>query len=182
MVLICRFTTSGITVVAGTTTLNSGGTSYSVSRIVVHPQYDSATVENDISLVRTASAIAFGNLVSSLPISSGEVGAGFQAVLSGWGTTVLNGATPNNLQYLNLVTVTNSVCAAAHAPDPVFSSNICTFTRSGEGACHGDSGGPLVVQNILVGVVSWGNPCANGYPDVFARVSSFVDWIQSNAT
>lgn len=171
-----------MTVFAGTTTLNSGGTAYSVSRIVSHPEYNSQTIENDISLIRTATSIEFGDLVSSIPIASGDVGAGFQAVLSGWGTTYLSGPLPNNLQFLNLLTVSNAQCAEAHAPYDVFDSNICTLTQAGEGACHGDSGGPLVVQNILVGVVSWGNPCANGYPDVFTRVSSFVEWIQSNAT
>lgn len=41
----------------------------------------------------------------------------------------------------------------------------------------GDSGGPLVENNILVGVVSWGSPCAAGDPDVFTRIHSFVPWI-----
>lgn len=108
------------------------------------------------------------------------------AVLSGWGTLSFEGALPNNLQCLNLTTIANSECATAHSnatyPYPVFDSNICTFTEYGQGACHGDSGGPLVVNNVLVGVVSWGQPCGVGYPDVFTRVSSFVSWIQENAT
>lgn len=124
----------------------------------------------------------FGDLVSSLPIAAGDVGAGYQAVLSGWGSTYLNGALPNNLQFLNLMIIDNSECASSHYPFDVFDSNICTFTQNGEGACHGDSGGPLVVQNILVGVVSWGTPCAVGDPDVFTRISSFAEWIQTSAT
>lgn len=35
--------------------------------------------------------------------------------------------------------------------------------------------------NTTVGIVSWGEPCGVGYPDVFTRVSSYVDWIQKNA-
>lgn len=118
--------------------------------------------------------------MGSLPIAAGEVGGGFEAVLSGWGGTYAGSPLPNNLQYVNLRTLSNSECSQTWSG--IFNSNICTFTKTGEGACNGDSGGPLVVQNILVGVVSWGSPCAVGYPDVFTRVPSFADWIVDNAT
>lgn len=42
----------------------------------------------------------------------------------------------------------------------------------------GDSGGPLVVSGELVGLVSWGIPCGQGYPDVFTRVSEFSGWVK----
>ena len=49
--------------------------------------------------------------------------------------------------------------------------------------CQGDSGGPFVCEEnghfVLHGAVSWGNPrCeAESSYTVFARVSSYVDWI-----
>lgn len=48
-----------------------------------------------------------------------------------------------------------------------------------------DIGGPLANFNNkskieLVGIVSFGIPCAKGYPDAYTRVSFYVDWI--NAT
>lgn len=132
--------------------------------------------------MRTSTNINFGTLVSSLPISSSNVGGGVVATLSGWGTLANNGEAPNNLQYIQLRTISEAVCETAHFPNPTFPSQICTYTDYGEGACHGDSGGPLVVSNVLVGVVSWGRPCGVGYPDVFTRISSFVSWIQDNAT
>jgi trypsin len=50
---------------------------------------------------------------------------------------------------------------------------------------QGDSGGPLVHvsggQAIVVGVVSFGNGCADPYvPGVYARVTKFLGWIQAN--
>lgn len=42
---------------------------------------------------------------------------------------------------------------------------------------QGDSGGPLVANGSQIGIVSFGRPCAVGYPDVYTRVSSFTSWI-----
>lgn len=63
---------------------------------------------------------------------------------------------------------------------PLMNKNICTENTKGQGACKGDSGGPLVdkKKNELVGIVSWGLPCAkDGKPDVYTRVSSYLNWI-----
>ena len=44
----------------------------------------------------------------------------------------------------------------------------------------GDSGGPLVAENkVLIGIISWGVPCSMGYPDVYTRITSYHDWIDS---
>lgn len=43
---------------------------------------------------------------------------------------------------------------------------------------QGDSGGPLAENGKVVGIVSWGMPCARGYPDVYTRVFSFKNWIE----
>lgn len=50
---------------------------------------------------------------------------------------------------------------------------------------QGDSGGPLILKKgnraIQIGIVSFSIPCAvPGYPDVFTRVSKYIDWISKN--
>ena len=50
-----------------------------------------------------------------------------------------------------------------------------------------DSGGPMVTQEnnryALIGVVSWGVDCNNpNYPEVYARVTSVKNWIQTIAS
>ncbi len=32
-------------------------------------------------------------------------------------------------------------------------------------------------QYIIVGIISFGFKCASGYPGIYSRVSSFIDWI-----
>lgn len=52
---------------------------------------------------------------------------------------------------------------------------------------QGDSGGPFSLsrngQNIQVGIVSFGLSlgCELGWPTVFTRVTSYLDWIESNS-
>lgn len=67
--------------------------------------------------------------------------------------------------YLRIATITASMlCANA--------------TQPARDACQGDSGGPLVSNNLLVGIVSWGEGCAElSYPGVYTRVSSYYSWI-----
>ena len=52
----------------------------------------------------------------------------------------------------------------------------------GKGGCQGDSGGPFVCNEggkwVLRGAVSWGHSmCRTDHYTVFARVSSFIGWI-----
>lgn len=52
---------------------------------------------------------------------------------------------------------------------------------------QGDSGGPLLHQLangrwVNIGIVSWGIRCGDpGYPGIYTRVTSYLDWIFANA-
>ena len=75
----------------------------------------------------------------------------------------------------------------------IFSSGVTTnqlcagYDLGGISSCQGDSGGPLFHstsdgRNVLVGITSFvsGRGCAApGYPAVYARVASYIDWIRS---
>ena len=70
--------------------------------------------------------------------------------------------------------------------DTAYDSNsmVCAGYTGEESTCQGDSGGPLVSINgnehTLVGIGSFIDfPCGNPeYPDVYARVSSAIDWME----
>ncbi|KAJ8704766.1 hypothetical protein PYW08_012086 [Mythimna loreyi] len=72
---------------------------------------------------------------------------------------------------------------------------ICTSGNNGWGACGGDLGGPLVIQNyynttsknytgsdMLIGVTTIMSPfgCQTSFATGYARVTSYLDWIQRN--
>jgi len=68
----------------------------------------------------------------------------------------------------------------------VSNTEICAGSPgTGKDSCYGDSGGPLVAKLPdgsfrQVGIVSWGYECGHPvFPGIYARVSSFVPWIDS---
>lgn len=94
----------------------------------------------------------------------------------------------SKLQEVQLPTVNQSTCSKGNSFFKAIDneSMLCAgfggnSTASG---CNGDSGGPLVCKEggkfVLRGAVSWGIPgCPAGETySVFARVSSFVNWIE----
>lgn len=166
-------------VLAGATKLSQGGDTYDVSQVILHEDYDIYNLKNDIALIKTDSLISFSSKVSPLPFGNSYIGEDVNVTATGWGLTEYpDYDRPDNLQYISLKTIDNEDCIFDGLSFPVLDSNICTLTTSGEGVCKGDSGGPLVANGKLVGIVSWGNPCANGKPDVYTRVSYYIDWIR----
>ncbi|XP_073910579.1 myeloblastin [Castor canadensis] len=109
--------------------------------------------------------------VAQLPRQDQPLPQGTQCLAMGWGRLGTRAPTPRVLQELN-VTVVTFLCRP---------HNVCTLVpRRSAGICFGDSGGPLVCDGVLQGVDSFViRECATRqYPDFFARVSLYVDWIQ----
>src|SRR5882757_7029704 len=80
----------------------------------------------------------------------------------------------------------DSVCATIYSPIYNSTVELCGGSGKGKGVCTGDSGGPLqcVASDgkwYQFGITSYGGPCGD-YPDVFAKVVSFADWIEKTIT
>lgn len=133
-------------------------------------------------MIQTVATIPTTATIAPAALASAHTGGGISAIISGWGQTSHPGNLASDLQYLTVQTLTNTECRgrlSAGNAARVFDNTICTFTRAGQGTCMGDSGGPLVVANTLIGAVSWGVACAQGFPDIYARISSHRAWINS---
>lgn len=92
------------------------------------------------------------------------------------------GYTYDNLHWIALTTISNPICVSMHGDSDaakITDASLCTYTTVGQGTCTGDSGGPLVYNNELVGIISWGVPCARGVPDVYTRISSVFSWVKT---
>ena len=99
---------------------------------------------------------------------------------SGFGITYYEGETkPDTLLHANMKYVSNADCVSTpyEYDSGDITNNMMCAAEPGKDTCQGDSGGPLYDSdnNVLVGVVSWGEGCADEeYPGVYARVSAQV--------
>ncbi|XP_042553155.1 neutrophil elastase-like [Dipodomys spectabilis] len=137
--------------------------------------YDPTRLLNDIVVLQlTGSATINANVqVARLPAQGQGVGNGTQCLAMGWGRLGTNQPVPSVLQELN-VTVVTSQCRRG--------VNVCTIVpRRRAGICFGDSGGPLVCNGLIQGIDSFiRGSCGSGiYPDAFAPVAEFANWINS---
>jgi hypothetical protein len=171
-------------------TTGSDGQRIAVVEIIPHPAYDESTSDSDLALLRLASPAVLGVKVGSVGLVGPEDGAlvapDTPATVTGWGVTSEDGgAASDALLEVEVPLVSNETCNAPSSYNGEITDNmICAGEAAGgKDSCQGDSGGPLVVSNgsggwLQVGVVSWGNGCAQpDYYGVYTRVSSFKSWI-----
>ncbi|XP_032671246.1 chymotrypsin-1-like [Odontomachus brunneus] len=170
-----------LTVVTGSNNVRIGGQRHEIKCIQVHEDYNplSRIINNDIALITLKSPIKTSKVQAPIPIASKDYADGnHNAIASGWGNLGLHENMPTMLQYLVVKVLTHKDCQTAHPSNSV--NQICTYRDYGQGLCHGDSGGPLICNDQLVGIVSWGKPCAVGEPDVFTNVYTYRAWIKEH--
>ncbi|XP_068631773.1 transmembrane protease serine 9-like [Battus philenor] len=181
-------TAQSFTVVLGSNTIFSGGQRISTNNIAVHPNWNPRNAANDIAVLRIQAA-NLNNVVQPIALPSGnELSNNFvnqMGLASGFGLTSDGGSIGNNqrLSSVSLRIVPDAECSRIYTTW-YHSSNICTSGAGGKSTCQGDSGGPLAVtsngRRVLVGVTSFGHRdgCTVGHPAAYARVTSFVQWVQ----
>ncbi|KAK9751337.1 Trypsin [Popillia japonica] len=176
-----RTSTEAFSVRVGSSIRNSGGTVVKVEAIYQHPNFDYFTVDYDISVLSLSSSLNFDSNIAAikLPSENQEFAAGIESVVTGWGDTAQGGPSADQLQAVRVPLVSLSDCQAAYSPYNITDRMLCAgIKEGGKDACQGDSGGPLVIDDVLVGVVSWGIGCAQPeYPGVYASVPNLRSYI-----
>ncbi|XP_076154871.1 transmembrane protease serine 9-like [Alosa pseudoharengus] len=185
--------TSGWTIRLGRQSLygsNPNEVSRTVAEIILHPNYDASTHENDMALLRLSSAVSFSDYIRPVCLAaSGSIfHQGTDSWVTGWGNIKEGEPLPNPgvLQEVEVPVVDNKVCDELFTSTEITENMICAGLREGgKDSCQGDSGGPMVMKEDSVwvqsGVVSFGIGCARpDLPGVYARVSRYEDWINSH--
>ncbi|XP_013100308.1 serine protease 1 [Stomoxys calcitrans] len=185
----CTDGISSVTVYLGATVRTSAEVTHTVGKddIIIHANWSSKTLKNDISLIKIPS-VTYTSKIKAVKLpaisTSYSTYAGDEAVASGWGRTSdsANGVA-THLQYADMKIITNSACMATFGVT-ITSSNICVSTPNGVSTCNGDSGGPLVLKSnsVQIGLTSFGSAagCEKGYPAAFTRVTSYLEWIKQH--
>nr|AAR98919.1 trypsin-like proteinase T23 precursor [Ostrinia nubilalis] len=173
---------------AGTTFRNSGGFTRNVANEYNHPTYGLLGADGDITVVRLAEPLEYNPVVQAGYIANpNTVIPDNQPVIhAGWGHTQFGGHPSDVLRHVTIFTINHAICRDRYATLgwPVTENMICAglLDVGGRDACQGDSGGPLYHGSTLVGVVSWGEGCANAtFPGVSTAVAPYTSWIVSVA-
>lgn len=165
----------------GASQASEGGISRTVAEIIVHPNYQPRTTNNDVALWRLTTPITGIDLVR-MDANGQYDQAGVMSTVIGWGAIREGGRASDVLLEVDVPLLTNTKCNTQYGGGITESMLCAGYDEGGKDSCQGDSGGPLFVNKnttpILVGVVSWGEGCARaGKPGVYARVSVLYDFI-----
>ncbi|KAJ8711581.1 hypothetical protein PYW08_008535 [Mythimna loreyi] len=175
---------------AGSSIRGYGGQVAYVDVEINHPTYGANDMDGDITVVKLKDSLVYGPYVQqgAIIVQDFEMPEGIPVDLVGWGATELGGLPSNELREATVFIIKREICAERYnsltVPRSVTENMICAslIDVGGKDACQGDFGGPLYYGQILVGILSWGEGCANKtLPGVSTAVSSYSQWITQTA-
>lgn len=157
-----------------------------IAEILLHPNYDDSTTDNDLALIRLTRKAVLNNRVKTvcLPDHNVTFATGTDCYVAGWGLLAEFGKGPQILQQAKVPLIDRQQCKNAHKTHLVSLAMLCAgYSQGGIDSCQGDSGGPLMCKTaedtwFLWGVVSWGVGCgrANKY-GVYAKTQALRQWV-----
>ena len=159
-----------------------GSITRSVSQIIIHPSYSSWSLNNDYAILQLSQPVTNFEPIQLVTDTSHDEEP-VMATTMGWGATQSGGWGSNILLEVD-VPIDDS--CGNYSNSDITNNMVCAgYNTGGYDSCQGDSGGPLIMTNSdgeyeLIGIVSWGYGCAEpGYPGVYAKVHSRLDWFFS---
>ncbi|MFI5692218.1 S1 family peptidase [Kribbella sp. NPDC051586] len=152
----------------------SVGQTSAISKVWIHPGYNTKDNRYDFAVLTLAKPFA-GVPVLPLETRSRADRKGAVPTVYGWGDTEGTGL-DDTLQKAAVPDLGDNTCLAVKSyvtNGYAAATNVCAgYLNGGIDACQGDSGGPLVLNGRLLGVVSWGQGCAQpGKPGVYAETA-----------
>jgi len=164
----------------------SGGQVRDVAFVLTHADYDGRTNDNDVALVKLASASTIAP-VGLIDVAETHARPGDPSTVIGWGALSEGGPTSVVLRQVEVPVRSQAECEAAYGASSITANMLCAgFDAGRRDSCQGDSGGPLLVRGATpdswrqAGIVSWGEGCAReGRYGVYTRLSRYLDWVDA---
>ncbi|XP_055699161.1 serine protease snake-like [Phlebotomus papatasi] len=166
---------------------------FRIKEIIRHPDYRVPLKYHDIALIRLNGHAKMGKFVRPACLWQSSSINYTHAIATGWGQIEYSGPKSDVLMKVVLNITSNENCnkeydIARTLPQGIIESQLCAgFDSSGKDTCQGDSGGPIQIVSPenscifhIIGIVSTGKFCGNANTSgIYARVSSYLDWIES---
>ncbi|XP_052820910.1 chymotrypsinogen A-like [Mya arenaria] len=157
---------------------------YHIRRVVLHPGYNTTSLENDIALIITVEPIVWNDYTRPvcLPDASHGYQVGDQCYLPGWGST-RNTGDEEQLNQLMYPILDDSICAN-HWDDFLPANELCAgYENQRKDFCGDDIGSPLVCKKqngawYVEGLASSGGNCTTAdEPGIFEDVTVYQNWV-----
>uniref|UniRef100_A0A8D2ILR4 Peptidase S1 domain-containing protein n=1 Tax=Varanus komodoensis TaxID=61221 RepID=A0A8D2ILR4_VARKO len=164
---------------------------HQVKAIMIHPEYEMTTYENDIAVFKLLTIVKYNDYIQPICLPKTPLLLNDQTpcYISGWGQTKENGKGKLILQEAQVNIIPLKVCNRYDWYGGAVSWNmICAGSASGHvDSCQGDSGGPLVcyfpdaTKYYLIGITSSGYGCGRPkYPGIYVHTAYYRSWIDSH--
>ncbi|XP_063700511.1 serine protease easter-like [Culicoides brevitarsis] len=176
-----------------------------IEQTISHIKYDSSDRNSlyDIALIRLIRPVQFTYFIKPIclpfdpELQKDTIDVGKEFTVAGWGRTEKGTWSDIKLK-LDVKGVDLQKCSQVYGNPltpqlqrKLIPEQICAGGELNKDSCGGDSGGPLMRtwrdskgKNyvFVAGIVSYGptNCGQKGWPGVYTRVTSYLDWIQKN--
>uniref|UniRef100_A0A182MYB5 Peptidase S1 domain-containing protein n=1 Tax=Anopheles dirus TaxID=7168 RepID=A0A182MYB5_9DIPT len=161
-----------------------------IVKVIRHKQHRFSAKYYDVALMQLERNITVHETVAPACLWLDDEVRFPKLYAAGWGRTGFGEDKTRILLKVDLTPMSNAECSRFYNSaerglrNGLHAHHLCAGDEKMD-TCPGDSGGPLHVKLLhnakmtpfLVGVTSFGKPCGQANPGVYARVSRFVDWI-----
>ncbi|CAG0892846.1 unnamed protein product [Darwinula stevensoni] len=151
------------------------------AKAIMHPNYNSQTLQNDIALLKLQTPLNFAAYPNIRPIclASANPIANSVVTIAGWGrTSGTSNALPKTLMETTVNVLSLPTCQGIWGS--TINNNYVCVRATGKNICNGDSGGSLMYKTSRgyyqsAGVASFvaGSQCLPQYGGVFTSTASF---------
>jgi len=162
-------------------------TFHSIAEVIIHPNYNNSTTDNDLTLIKLSAPVT--EVKPVILDHSSALTAGLESWVAGWGNTnTSHESYPENLMQVMVPLIDFDTCNDSYTSlgYPLTTNMLCAgYMQGDKDSCQGDSGGPLISDDkgqwVQSGVVSWGIGCAEpNQPGVYTKVKNYIPWIESH--
>lgn len=158
-----------------------------VKEIILHPEYDVLTYENDIAVIKLTEHLHFNEYVQPINLPPEGMTLTGECMVAGWGP-VNEGGEDTDVPYKATVPIwSHDDCSNTLAGIfDVAEHMVCAgYEEGGVGACESDSGSPLTcyadAAPYLGGVVSWQFGCSRPFrPTIYTNMVYFSHWLKES--
>ncbi|XP_016984729.1 spaetzle-processing enzyme-like isoform X2 [Drosophila rhopaloa] len=167
---------------------------FAIERPIVHEMYKPTEITgsslqkhtNDIALLYLDRVVTFTEFIQPIclpplynPTRIG-VYAHYNLTIAGWGRTSEESDDISPVKIKAQVNAWSPESCQRRYEDVNLGQMCAGGGADRKGSCFGDSGGPVMDDNLLVGIVSLGEPkCGSDRgPMVITRVDSYVEWLE----